>query len=450
MSGTAAVKRIGIFGHVGNGNLGDEAIIAVVIDNIRQRYPSAEILGFTLRPEDTSVRHQIQAFPIRRFDHTPGRTAPSVPDHVERDPIPTSPSLPGRAKATLKTFPRVYGVLKRIQEWWHVIVASAREPGFLLQSYRRAEGLDLLIVAGSSQLIDYVEGGPWGHPYTILKWVMIAKARKTKIAFVSCGVGPLQTMLGRLFCRVALSLADYRSYRDEVSSKCAEQIGVSGSRWMTPDLVYGLRLDENGPGTASLVGRPIVGINPVPFSDPKAWVGTNSHAYQSYVGKLAGIAVWLIHRGYAVMFFPTQLRADPPVIGDILNVLTKGGASDIDSNVIQCDIRSFDDLTAAISRAEMIIATRFHGVVFSYLLHKPVIGIAYARKTNDLMAQMGQADYALDIMNFDLETLQERFVALESRKTDVRREIAQGISVHRQALSEQYARVFGLLETLPE
>ena len=58
--------RVGILGHVGNENLGDEAIIAAVIQNIRRRVPDAEINGFTLNPADTLERHGIVSFPIRR------------------------------------------------------------------------------------------------------------------------------------------------------------------------------------------------------------------------------------------------------------------------------------------------------------------------------------------------------------------------------------------------
>ena len=60
-------KCVGVFGHVGNRNLGDEAIIAAVIENIKERLPNANIYGFTLKPIDTTERHGIKAFPIRRL-----------------------------------------------------------------------------------------------------------------------------------------------------------------------------------------------------------------------------------------------------------------------------------------------------------------------------------------------------------------------------------------------
>ena len=65
MAASSSVKRIGILGHVGIENLGDEATVAAVIQNIRLRYPNAEIYGFTSKPADTQKRHKIRSFPIR-------------------------------------------------------------------------------------------------------------------------------------------------------------------------------------------------------------------------------------------------------------------------------------------------------------------------------------------------------------------------------------------------
>jgi len=443
----SAVKRIGVFGHVGNGNLGDEAIFSVVIQNIKNRYPTAEICCFTINPADTRERHKIDAFPIRRIDATPERAAPQKQGQatVTGEDKPSSTALE-RVKDGLKRVPLVYRFLRKIPQIFNILGASLKEPGFLLQCRRNLKGVDLLIVAGSQQLIDYVAGGPWGHPYTLFKWALIARAQKTKIAFVSCGAGPIQTPLGRFFIRTALSMANYRSYRDELSKACVEQLGVSGSDPVFPDLVYSLRVGETAAGDNISPGaRPVVGINPLPFLEPRYWVGGSAQNYEMYTGKLADFALWLVQRGYAVLFFPTQLRADPPVIKDIRTLMNKRGIPELEKNIIDYPVRSFDDLTSAISMTDMIVATRFHGVVLSYILNKPALGIAYAGKTNDLMEQMGQGEFALDILQFDLKSLQEQFVVLESRKTEIKKKLTQRISAHRQALDVQYERLFKLL-----
>ena len=64
--GTCGPQRIGIVGHYGVGNLGDDTVVAILINKIRERYPNAEVLGFSLKPADTERRHGIKAFPILR------------------------------------------------------------------------------------------------------------------------------------------------------------------------------------------------------------------------------------------------------------------------------------------------------------------------------------------------------------------------------------------------
>ena len=437
-------KTIGVFGHVGNRNLGDEAIISVVLQNIKRRYPTAQIRGYTLKPQDTAERHKIDAFPIRRLDEVTSNTVSGAADLNVSQTVAAPSGLYTQAKATLKKFPLLFNSLKRIQTLILVLLSALKEPRFLLQSYRNLKGLDLLIIAGSSQLIDYVAGGPWGHPYTVFKWVVLAKARKSKVAFMSCGMGPVESMLGKFFIRTSLSIADYRSFRDDVSLQCAEQIGVTVPCSICPDLVYGLRIEEKNSIDVTSNSRPIVGINPIPFSDSKAWVGSGAEAYAVYIAMLAEFARWLVQRGYNVMLFPTQLNLDPPVIRDVVDLLKKGSNVDLERNIIDTPVNTFDELMSSMSKAYIIIATRYHGVVFSHLLNKPVIGIAYASKTADLMRMMGQSDYTVDILHMNLQVLQERFIAIESRETAIKEDAPIKISAHRKALDAQYDQVFGL------
>ena len=447
MTDSLAIKRIGVFGHVGKGNLGDEAIFSVVIQNIKSRYPSAEICGFTINPEDTRERHKITSFPIRRIDKPPNSPAPQKQEAGVSQENGWRSTLLEQLKSRLKDIPLAYRLLRKIPRLVHVLKVSLREPGFLLQCRRNLKGMDLLIIAGSQQLIDYVAAGAWGHPYTLFKWALIAKSRKTRIAFVSCGAGPIQSSLGRFFIRRALSVADYRSYRDELSRRCVEQLGIPGGDPVFPDLVYSYCTDKTAPGDeSSPVARPVVGINPLPFLEPQYWVGGSTRNYETYTGKLADFAIWLIQRGYAVLFFPTQLRADPPVIDDIRNLMKKSGIPHLEEKVIDYSVHSFDDLMSAISMTDVVVATRFHGVVLSYILNKPVLGIAYAEKTNDLMEQMGQGEFAQDILQFELKLLQEQFIIIESQKTAIKAKLAQRISTHRQALDVQYDQVFRLLQ----
>jgi polysaccharide pyruvyl transferase WcaK-like protein len=433
------VRKIGILGHVGNENLGDEAIIAAVIQNIKCRYPDAKTYGFTLNPADTEKRHNIVAFPIRRIDRrnydSKKVTAPQS--------FSVSPTVSHRIKIILKKVPLVYGFLRGLDKAWHSVLASLREVPFLIKCYRNLKGTDLLIVAGSQQLIDYV-GGPWAHTYTLFKWTLLAKTTKTKVAFVSVGAGPIYSALGKFFARTSLGLASYRSYRDETSRAFVETLGVFGLNTVSPDLVYSLQIQRSFKRLQRDT-LPIVGINPVPFSDERYWEGASPIKYEIYTSNLASFALWVIQRGYRVWFFPTQLQLDPPVINDIKNVLKVKADRDLSEHIVNQPISCFDDLVSAIGVTDIVVATRFHGIILPYVLNKPVLGIAYQRKTVDLMAQMGQSDYVVDINSFDVESLKTRFVLLESRCAAIKKEIEERKSVFRNALHVQYDQVLSLI-----
>ncbi len=67
-----ADTKIGLLDHVGGGNLGDEATLDAVAANIKRRWPNAEIVAFSMNPDDTEARHGIMSHPIRRKGWTIG------------------------------------------------------------------------------------------------------------------------------------------------------------------------------------------------------------------------------------------------------------------------------------------------------------------------------------------------------------------------------------------
>jgi polysaccharide pyruvyl transferase WcaK-like protein len=428
------VKRIAIFGHVGTKNLGDEAIIAAVIQQIRDRYPDAEIVAFTGNPEDTLERHAITSFPIRRSK----RRAQGEGGRSSK----LSRFVAG-IKGAIKAVPSLHALLKGIQKGARLLWGVLEELGFLAKCYNHLREIDLLIFAGSNQLNDYV-GGPWAFPYTLLKWCVLAKWARIKVAFLCCGAGPLQSRLGKLFIKYSLSLADSRSYRDEVSRRLIENIGVSGDNPVCTDLAYGLRLVQPTKMEPAR-SRLIVGINPLPFFDERYWPEQGDEIYHNYVRKLAAFARWLNERGHGVSFFPTQLRADALVIQDIRGLLKGGGATNFEDPLVDRPMSSLDDLISRISMMDIVVATRYHGILLAAVLHRPVLAIAYHEKTDDLMAQIGQSEYVVNIGSFDTNSLAERFVAMESRTKTIRREIEQRIPILRQTLEREYDRVFRFL-----
>ena len=428
--------RIGIFGHCGNTNLGDEATIAAVIQNVRKRAPNAVLLGFTLNPEGTEKQHGIPSFPIRR------RSTPNGASQ-QYETFLASTGEPGHRGAFLRTLkyclnlmPPVYRYVQSMRNTMPSFLRSWQEPSFLMECYKNLQRVDLLIIAGSHQLNDYVEG-PWSSLYTLLKWVLLSKLTGTRVVFLSVGAGPIRSRLGRLFAKKAIGLADYCSFRDQGSSQCIQGLGVKGEHLVTPDLVYSLRFKIKQFEWNLPPSRPVVGINAVPFVNPDYWLGASAQKYQAYVTTLAEFALWLIHKGYVVWFYPTQLHLDPGVINDVRTAMSRLGPKDV-QYAPDMPIHSFEELISAISMMDFAVPTRFHGIILPFLLKKPVLGIAYHPKTIDLMAQMGQSQYAIDIHQFQLQELQTRFLALERAAPAVKQELDERLFRFRLALDEQY------------
>jgi len=427
------VIKIGILSPSGTGNLGDEATVAVLIEEIRSRYPQAEIYGLTVNPDDTRERHGIPAYPARNETSTPATPA------IGNSGTDTA-SIHGTdlIKVRLKSIPFLYASLKAVQGVSRLLVNTIGEVPFLAKSFRRVGGTNLLIVAGSGQLCDNFSG-PWGFPYTLLKWSVIAKISRAKLVYLSCGAGPIDSRLSRIFIKLALRLSDYRSFRDAGSSRLVENIGVSGANPVFPDLVFSSKLNGNG---SSVRKSRIVAINPFPYCDRRYWTVDEPEAYSSYVNRLASVASWLIKNNYTVLFFPTQIRADVLVIEDVKRILTEDPTLDLTQHLVVKTTSTLEDLVAQLATADVVVASRFHGVLISFLLNKPVLALSHHPKVDSLMRDMGQSDFLLDIGTFDSKTVASRIAALESRSHVIKEQITFNVATCRRKLESQYRNVF--------
>src|SRR5205809_6125060 len=152
---------IAVWGHYHGGNLGDELVVATIIDAIRQRMPGARIVGISMAPADTRERHGIDGYPINTTTPTVNLKTSSAGEVPTRRTRATE----GRLRASARRVPGARR-LRRRAAYMRMVV---REVPFLWRSYRMLRRLDLVVVAGSGQLPDEWDG-PWLHPYTTFRW----------------------------------------------------------------------------------------------------------------------------------------------------------------------------------------------------------------------------------------------------------------------------------------
>ena len=433
------IKRIGLLGHYGNKNMGDDATLQAVISDIRKYCPNAMICCFSPNPEDTQKRHGIPTFPLdSAFKRC--RASGAIGDvHSERA-TPLRAYKLSKIRALIKQDTLIYFLLKPVMGIVRRLLSLVGELGFIVNSYRVSPSLDLLIISGGGQLDDSW-GGPWGSPFILFKWAMIGKASGAKLLFISVGAGPIKYRLSRFFIKFALNFSNYRSYRDESSRKLIQAIGVKGKDFVFPDIAYSLTVNRRD--TSEVRGEHhIVGISPMAYLDHRCWPENDKEFYESYVKKIAALTLWLIQRQYIVSFFCSQLIMDAPVIQDVKRAMENMETGIRWEHIIEPPVNSVKDLVNALGMCYFVVASRLHGVILSHLLYKPVIALSYHEKIDMLMADMGHSDYCLDINNFSLDVLKDRVYMLQSYHEILTTQIRNKVSSYKLALENQYNRIF--------
>jgi polysaccharide pyruvyl transferase WcaK-like protein len=151
----------------------------------------------------------------------------------------------------------------------------------------------------------------------------------------------------------------------------------------------------------------------------------------------------LLDHEYDVKLLLGDTDADPSVIDDLRAALRKRLASNIDERVTDQPIDSMHELLSQLSATDLVVATRFHNVLMSLLLNKPVIAISFHHKCSSLMSEMGLSEYCHDINQMNADTLIAQFQALDRNADDVKQKILQRVETFERALDEQFELLFG-------
>ena len=424
-------KTIGLLDHIGGGNLGDDATQEAVIHNIRSRWPSAAICAFSMNPDDTRARHGIGSYPIRRKTWIFGTASTNG-----------TPSLKSRIKAGSRLHPALFAILRTIYNLAFKIPAACyAEACFLARSLRILRSFDLLVISGGGQLTESW-GGPWKFPYTIFKWIFLARLARVKPVFLNVGAGPLARPLSKYFVRTALSLADYVSFRDVKSAELVHRIGYRGETPVFPDVVYSLKNDFCSVSLPVTQRISNVGIAPMPYGHPPLYFDGNSQDYDSLIQSLAALGKRVLADESRVTLFCTDIGADPPSVHDLRRALKNTSRFPADELLDVAVAQSTTDLLCTMSAMDYVITCRFHGLVFAHLLNKPVIALCHHPKMRTLMDDLGLSRYCLDITNVDSDNLTDAFYELVANAAQIKSRMSAICSSYKDALARQFDQLF--------
>jgi polysaccharide pyruvyl transferase WcaK-like protein len=418
--------KIGLLDHFGTGNLGDDATIQATLQHITSRWPHALIVGLSLYPVDSQRRHGIPAHAIRQEGFFPFA------------------SFKDKLKDNLSKYHFLFSALRTItnvvirKPMWYL-----REILFLAKSFRVAKSLDLLIICGGGQLLD-AWGGPWAFPYTLFKWVLLAKLSHTKCYFVNVGAGPLDYPLSKWFIKRALLLADYVSFRDGKSRVLIREIGFRNKTEVVADSVYGLQIPNLNisRGHIGKEGGLTIGIAPMAYCDPRRYWDKDKAVYECFIQKLAHFCARLIRNHHRLRVFSTDIWFDSEAILDLELAIANQYAIDTATWITSEPVTGINEFLSQLSQVDCVVTCKFHGVVFAHLLNVPVLAISHHPKVATLMDDFELSEYCVDILKFDVDLLTSTFDRLVANMDDIKARVPRKVAYYQRELALQFDQLF--------
>jgi polysaccharide pyruvyl transferase WcaK-like protein len=399
--------KIAFFGHFDSTNFGNESTLQAILHHLRSYQPDAEVTCISTGPEATVATHAIEAIPI--------------------------------SDALIKSWRPRNPVLSLVRK---VFIGIPSEPYRWIDGLMRLRHTDVLIIPGTGLLTD--AGGllGWG-PYNLFKWSLMAKSCSCKLLFVSVGAGPIYGALGRWFIKSALSLADFRSYRDNSTVQCLKGIGYCADKdRVYPDLAFSLPVAAIlKQDTKKSRRRSVVGLGLMEYAGMYSVSRPSNKIYLTYLENLVTVVKWLLAHEYDVRLLSGDLR-DVHARQEFRDLLKEQLSVREDDHIIDEPIVSVENLLSQIAATDIVVATRFHNILLGLLCNKPVISISFHHKCVSLMSAMGLSAYCLDIDDLKADMLIAKFCDLETNANKLKPLIREKVREFRKALDEQYRLIF--------
>jgi polysaccharide pyruvyl transferase WcaK-like protein len=391
--GSGRTPRVGLFGLLGSGNIGNDISMQSVLAYLRNSQPHATIDAMCMGPERVKADAGIDATALQWSRRYEGRV----------------PGLPGKA-------------LKAV--------------GKGIDAFRTAAWVsrhDVVIVPGMGVLEASTPINPWGVPYALFLLSACGRVFRTKVALVSVGATVINQPSVRWFSTWAARLAYYRSYRDTRSREAMRQRGLDVSRdRIFPDLVFAVPAASTEPGDPQTVG---VGV--------MAYYGTNddrarsAEIHAAYTASMTRFVQWLLDDGRNVRLFVGD-SSDAEAVAEISAALRVSHPDLAPGRVVAEQITSFAELMQAMAPASCVVATRYHNVMCALKLGKPAISLGYSDKNVSLMEDMGLPEFSQHANDISFDRLIEQFAKLERNADQLRASLGERNAELTAKLSDQF------------
>ncbi|MFD5932216.1 polysaccharide pyruvyl transferase family protein [Streptomyces sp. NPDC060333] len=387
-SGDGTPLRVGVFGLLGSGNLGNDGSLEAVLGYLRAEHPGAVVDALCGGPEVVSARYGIPATRLHWY------------------------------RGEYRTASRAGAV-------------AGKGLGKLVDVLRTAAWVrrhDVVIVPGMGVLEATLPLRPWGFPYSLFLLCASGRLLDTRVALVGVGAAAIGDRPTRALVRWSARLAGYRSYRDSLSRDAMRAMGVDTSRdEVYPDLAFALPTPRAG-APEDPPGRVAVGV--MAFHGGNDDRARAEEIHRRYLDGTIRFVRALVEDGRPVRLL-TGDACDAPVVAAILDA--------VDSPLVTAsEAASLADLMEEMAAADTVVATRYHNLICALKVGTPTLAVSYAAKSDALMARMGLEAYCHPAREVDADRLLEQFRELEKRTAELRRILTERNAVAVRQLDGQF------------
>jgi polysaccharide pyruvyl transferase WcaK-like protein len=395
---SARRPRIGLFGLLGSGNIGNDASVEAIMRYLRTEYPDATVDAMCKGWQRMRDRYGIAATPLQWQQ-----------EHVR-------PGWPGKALTALGK-----------------VIDGFRTAGWV-------RGHDVVIIPGMGILDPTLPLSPWSTPYAVYLLAAWGRLFGAKVALVAVGADKASAKTTQSLYNRTARLAAYVSFRDGSSRETLQGEGVDVSAFSVhPDLVWTIPVTREQPEDPKLVA---VGV--MAYYGGQADRGRTAEVYASYTESVAEFTRWLLDSGHDVRLFYGD-EGDKPALEKILAEVRSSRPGLAPGRLTPYYPTTHEEVTGLLGPVAVVVATRLHNLMFALKLGKPTIALSYARKIDAMMADLGLGGYCLPAGPIDTEALKALFTDVETRRDEISREVGKLAAECSQAAQAQLSELSEVL-----
>ncbi|MFI6491153.1 polysaccharide pyruvyl transferase family protein [Streptomyces sp. NPDC050564] len=388
MTSAETPVRVGVFGLLGSGNLGNDGSLEAVLGYLRAEHPEAVVDALCGGPEAVTAKFGIPATRLHWY------------------------------RGEYRTASRAGAI-------------AGKGLGKLVDVFRTAAWVrrhDVVIVPGMGVLEATLPLRPWGFPYSLFLLCASGRLMRTRVALVSVGAAEIRNRPTRALVRWSARLAAYRSYRDASSRDAMRAMGVDTARdEVYPDLAFSLPT----PRVSAPAGSPgLVCLGVMDFHGGNDDRARAEEIHRRYLDGTIRFVRTLVEEGRPVRLL-TGDQCDESVVAAILDA--------VDSPLVTAaEPASLADLMNEMAAADTVVAVRYHNLICALKTGTPVLALCYAAKSDALMDRMGLGAYCHPAREVDADRLLEQFRDLEKHAAELRQTLTERNGVAAQQLAQQF------------